>query len=65
MERYLYELQSVCRDIWTDVCRHAASCVLSCTPSLEDVFGVVDKVFWAHMRVGGSSDMLDPLVGDL
>lgn len=41
------------------------SSVLSCMPSLEKISGLVDKVFWAHMQVDGSSGRRGPLVRDL
>jgi hypothetical protein len=65
VESYLYGLQTISRDIRTGGRRCAASCVLFCTPSVTEVSGVMDKVFWAHMQIGGSSDRSDPLVTDL
>jgi hypothetical protein len=59
------EAQGISYDIRTGGRRCTTSCVLFCTPSLVEVSEFVDKVFWAHMQVGGSSDRSDPLVRDL
>jgi hypothetical protein len=65
MENYLYGFQIVSCDIWAGGHRRAASCVLSCTPSLEDASRLVDKVFWVYMLVGESSSRSGPLGRDL